>query len=363
MPIINDAAIYDMMKGHGPYTFGSLFAGIGGICIGFSQAGFTVKWANEIDKFACQTYRHNEHLINPNLDIVEGDIREFHPGCRVDVLGGGFPCQPYSVAGKMGGLDDSRGRGRPMFEEIIRIANEMSPKPRAIFLENVGNLKTFDNGRTYQFIKDRLCSSGYPHITDAVLNSKDYSGIAQFRNRIYIVAFKDEADADSFKAIYGEGLPKREIVTAFDGIVEDGPIPKKYYYSKDDHEKCVSIRYEEHFVPSVTEEGVFYQYRRNKMRRNQSGLCPALTASMGGGGHNVPIILDEGGIRKLTPRECLNVQGFPKEFRFIDGMADGHKYKQAGNSVSVPVIHSFAELIRKALEAVDSSNRPYRLYL
>lgn len=344
-----------MMKNSGSYTFGSLFAGIGGICLGFSQAGFTVKWANEIDKYACQTYKHNEHLINPDLDITEGDIREFHPKVTVDVLGGGFPCQPYSVAGKMGGLDDNRGRGRPMFVEIIRIAKERRPKPRVIFLENVGNLKTFDDGNTFKFIKKELRGAGYPYIFDAVLNSKDYSGIAQFRNRIYIVAFKNKADADSFKALYGEGLPRRDIETAFDGIVENAPVPKKYYYSKDDHEMCVSIRYEEHFVPAVTERGVFYQYRRTKMRRNQNGLCPALTASMGGGGHNVPIILDDKGIRKLTPRECLNVQGFPKEFQFPEDMADGHKYKQAGNSVSVPVIRSFAELIYKTLSMVDSS--------
>lgn len=244
----------------------------------------------------------------------------------------------------------------PMFEEIIRITKEMRPKPRVIFLENVSNLKTFDKGNTFKFIKKELRTAGYPYLIDAVLNSKDYSGIAQFRNRIYIVAFKNKTDVDSFKSLYGKGLHRRDIETAFDEIVEKGPIPKKYYYSKNDHEMCVSIRYEEHFVPSVTEKGVFYQYRRTKMRRNQNGLCPALTASMGGGGHNVPIILDDNGIRKLTPRECLNVQGFPKEFQFPDDMADSHKYKQAGNSVSVPVIRSFAELINKALKKTDSSD-------
>lgn len=352
--ILNDAAIRDTMKNSGIYTFGSLFAGIGGICLGFSQAGFTVKWANEIDEYACETYRYNESHIDPELNISEGDIRDFHPPCTVDVLGGGFPCQPYSVAGKMGGLDDHRGRGRPMFEEIIRIAKEKRPKPRVIFLENVGNLKTFDNGNTYKFIKRELRSAGYPYIIDAVLNSKDYSGIAQFRNRIYIVAFKYKKDADSFKSIYGNGLPKREIEVAFDEIVQKGRIPLKYYYSKNDHRKCISIRYEEHFVPYVVEKGVFYQYRRTKMRRNQNGLCPALTASMGGGGHNVPIILDDKGIRKLTPRECLNVQGFPKWYKFPSDMADVHKYKQVGNSVSVPVIQSFAELILEALKEADS---------
>ena len=224
-------------------------------------------------------------------------------------------------------------------------------------LENVGNLKTFDDGKTYQFIKNSLRAAGYPCIIDAVLNSKDYSGIAQFRNRIYIVAFKKPDDCRSFRNIYGDGLEKRDMDERFAQIVTDGPVPLKYYYSKDDPNKCISIRYEEHFVPAVTEHGVFYQYRRTKMRRNQNGLCPALTASMGGGGHNVPIILDDYGIRKLTPRECLNVQGFPKWYEFPEDMVDGHKYKQAGNSVSVPVIHSFADIIHHALEDADKSKQ------
>ena len=341
-----------MTQGSGAYTFGSLFAGIGGICLGFSQAGFTVKWANEIDKYACQTYRLNESMINPGLDITEGDIRDFKAPCKVDVLGGGFPCQPYSVAGTMGGLDDELGRGRPMFDEIVRIAGEC--KPRVIVLENVGNLKTFDNGKTFPILMDMLEKAGYRYHFDAVLNSKDYSGIAQFRNRIYIVAFRRKKDADIFAEVYGKGLEKIPITTAFDGIVSDSTVPLKYYYSLDDRNKCISKRFEEHFIPAVTKKGVFYQYRRNKMRENKSGLCPALTASMGGGGHNVPIILDDRGIRKLMPRECLNVQGFPDWYEFPENMADTHKYKQAGNSVSVPVIRRFADIIAESLRIIDS---------
>ena len=320
------------MRARPNYTFGSLFAGIGGICLGFSQSGFTVKWANELDRHACMTYRLNESRISPDLDITEGDVRDFVPSCEVDVLGGGFPCQPYSVAGPMRGLEDERGL--PMFEEIIRIAKIC--RPRALFLENVGNLKTFDGGRTFETLMDRITESGFRAPHHYILNSKDYSGIAQFRNRIYIVAFKDQADEESFNELIGSGLQKREIEIGFNEIVSDSCIPLKYYYSLDDRNKCISKRYYEHFVPAVTEKGVFYQYRRDKMRRNKNGLCPALTASMGGGGHNVPIILDDYGIRKLTPRECLNAQGFPDWFGFPDDMADSHKYKQVGNSVTIP---------------------------
>ncbi len=151
-----------------------------------------------------------------------------------------------------------------------------------------------------------------------------------------------------------DGLSKCEISTAFNEIVDDGCIPLKYYYSQDDRNKCISKRFNEHFVPAITEKGVFYQYRRNKVRKNKSGLCPALTASMGGGGHNVPLILDDYGIRKLTPRECLNAQGFPDWFEFPDDMADSHKYRQAGNSVTVPIIERFAELISMTFEKTDS---------
>lgn len=336
------------------YTFGSLFAGIGGICIGFSQGGFQIKWANEWDKFACATYRNNEYKFSPGLEITEGDVCNFNPDQKIDVLGAGFPCQPYSIAGNRKGLNDKRGK--PMFEEIIRIAKQTSP--RAIFLENVGNLKTFDKGRTFPILMKMLEDAGYIYHHDTVLNSKDYSGIAQFRNRIYIVAFKEKQLSETYQKLFPQYIKKKPQTKKIDRLIlPPKQIPLKYYYSKDDSKKCISIRYEEHFLPNVTETGVFYQYRRRYMRRNQSGLCPALTASMGQGGHNVPIILDDYGIRKLTPKECLRVQGFPAWFQFPEKMADGHKYKQAGNSVTIPVIKQFALLIHYTLESVDNSNQ------
>ena len=340
------------MESGGNYTFGSLFAGIGGICIAFSEEGFTVKWSNEIDKYACQTYRHNQSHISKELDITEQDVRDFDPPCKVDVLGGGFPCQPYSVAGPMRGLKDKRGR--PMFDEIIRIAGDT--EPRVIFLENVGNLLNFDNKQTFPVMLDLLREAGYSYHFEEVLNSKDYSGIAQNRSRIYIAVFKFEDDYNEFRRLYDTVFGPIEITKKYDQIVSKGGVPEKYYYSKDTKGTCRSVRYEEHFVPYVTKPKVFYQYRRDKMRENKSGLCPALTASMGCGGHNVPIILDGKRIRKLTPQECLKVQGFPDWFEFPEGMADSHKYKQAGNSVTVPLIERFASLIRQTLENVDRAN-------
>lgn len=339
----------------GEYTVGSLFAGIGGICLGFRESGCTISWANEMDKYACMTYRNNLDLIG-DTDLVEGDIRDFVPKEEVTILTGGFPCQPYSNAGLRGGLDDGKKRGRPMFDEILRIAKVANP--RVIFLENVGHLKNFDNKHTFSVLMKLLEETGYELHEDFVLNSKDHSGIAQFRNRIYIVAFRDEKDHESFKSVIGDGpkkIPvKRDLKTIVDTKKE---APSKYYYSDCDRGKCISIRFKEHFVPCVTDKDTIYQYRRNFMRANKNHLCPALTASMGSGGHNVPIILDDFGIRKLTPEECLGFQGFPDDYSFPEGMADTHKYKQSGNSVTVPVIFRMAEYIVAALRKTDSMSK------
>lgn len=331
------------------YKVGSLFAGIGGICIGFKQAGCEISWANEIDSNACKTYLENS--FSEDTELFEQDVCTFSPPSDVDILTGGFPCQPYSIAGKMKGLNDDRGQ--PMFEQILRIAKLCNPK--IIFMENVSNLKNFDKGATYPKMMKMLDDAGYQYHTECILNSREYSGIAQNRKRIYIFAFKEKNYFNSFLQSIGDGLEKIPIIENKDTIIDlNDEKSKKYYYSFDDPEKCRSKRYFEHFVPFVTSKDFIYNYRRKYMRINKKGDCPALTACMGGGGHNVPIILDNFGIRKLTPEECLLFQGFPKNFKFPYEMADSHKYKQAGNSVTIPVVKRLAEKIVESLEVVDS---------
>ena len=334
------------------YTVGSLFAGIGGICIGFNQAGCDVKWANEIDKYACYTYRKNSDIIGKNTLIFECDICDFHPNpCdRIDILTGGFPCQPYSQAGNKKGLQDSRSL--PMFKQMLRIAKEC--KPRIIFMENVSVLKTIDDGKVFDKLMALLSAAGFKHYPYYILNSKDYSGIAQFRNRIYVVAFKNKADYDSFINKIGNGIEKIPIEKNIGTIVDlKKKAEDKYYYSRSDRNKSTSIRYDEHFEKEVKKKNVIYQYRRTKMRENKNDLCPALTASMGLGGHNVPIIRDKYGIRKLTPSECLQFQGFPEDFKFPDNVCDSQKYKQVGNSVTIPVIYRLASIIVESLQDAD----------
>jgi DNA (cytosine-5)-methyltransferase 1 len=321
------------------YTVDSLFAGIGGICQAFNNAGCRVIWANEFDKKACETYCYNLQ----DITLVESDIKKIKTEeiPEADIITAGFPCQPFSLAGNRRGLNDPRGR---LFSEITRIATEMKKKPRVLFLENVSNLLTHDNGETYDFVKKTLNGAGYEFVVENIMNAKDYSDIPQSRPRIYIIAFRKEEDSLNFEFPKKKGL-HRSINSIIDRSVQQ---ELKYYYNSD------NAKYYDDFVKEITDRNSIYQFRRVYIRKNKSNLCPALTASMGMGGHNVPIIIDDYGIRKLTPYECLAFQGFPSNFEFPE-MADNHKYKQIGNSVSIPVVESIAKNIISALKTSDYS--------
>jgi len=163
----------------------------------------------------------------------------------------------------------------------------------------------------------------------------EYGNIPQNRERVYIVGFKNKDYSDKFEF----PNPVKLIVKITDLLEKN--VPEKYYYNgKPLFEKLKG---------SVTEEGKVYQWRRQYVRENKSGVCPTLTANMGTGGHNVPIIKDKKGIRKLTPLECARIQGFPIDYK-IPKLADSALYKQFGNSVSVPVIEAVGKQMMKAME-------------
>lgn len=323
------------------YKVGSLFAGIGGICLGLKQAGCEIKWANELDEKACETYIHNIDLINSDVKLYKGSIVDFSPEDKdVDIVAGGFPCQPYSLAGPMRGLEDERAE--PMFREMVRVAVECNA--RAIFMENVAILRTLHKGTIFQKYVEILNENGYQFLYHEVFNTKDFGGIAQNRNRLYMVAFKSENDYDIFNQNMKEKMTETKCEINYWKIIKpNNRAEEKYYYS----EKKM-LRFNEDVVPVVTNIGTIYQYRRNYTRVNKNGLCPALTASMGEGGHNVPLIKDKYGIRKLTPEECLGFQGFPEGYSFPN-ISDSSKYKQVGNSVSVPVIARIASILVDSL--------------
>lgn len=309
---------------------GALFAGVGGIELGFMQAGFEPVLANEIDKNAGITYMHN---FKHNLiikDIHDLDAKEFP---KIDVLTGGFPCQAFSVAGYRKGFKDPRGN---VFWEIVRILEKK--KPEVIFLENVKNLTTHDGGRTFKIILDALSHLGY-HIKYKIMNAFEYSSIPQNRERIYIVGFRTKKKYNNFEFPEKNNLQLNlSKYIDFESKIEDN-----FYYN----DKYMSKK----LLEEMTNRNTVYQWRRQYVRENKSGLCPTLTANMGTGGHNVPLVLTKYGIRKLTPKECFNLMGFPKSFKLPVNVSNGNLYKQAGNAVVVPVIKRIAVNIRKAMES------------
>lgn len=212
-------------------TVASLFAGIGGIELGFAQAGFQILWAIEKDHKCCLTYRHN----HKEIPLIEADICNVDPHSlsTVDVIAAGFPCQPFSIAGRQRGFCDNRGN---LFYEVIRFVQAI--QPRVVFLENVQNLQEHDNGRTFITIHNALVESGY-YIRYRVMRASEYGNVPQIRDRIYIVAFKDIADCDVFK--FPDTIP---LTVSIDNIINRHEEKNRvYYYQKNDlfSQKCEKL--------------------------------------------------------------------------------------------------------------------------
>jgi DNA (cytosine-5)-methyltransferase 1 len=258
-----------------------------------------------------------------------------------DILTGGFPCQPFSVAGKREGFNDPRSN---VFWKIIEILNLR--QPRFLILENVKNLTTHEDGRTFKIIIDALTNCGYT-IYYKVLNTADITSIPQNRERIYIVGMLDEDikfDLDFLT------IPKLQPSQMLEQNIDD-----KYYYVKNANADLPAIEKGKNEIIQMLKNTVddfdsVYQYRRVYVRKNKSNECPTLTANMGEGGHNVPIMKDALGIRKLTPRECFNFQGFSRQYNINVGLSDAKLYKLAGNAVSVPVVQL---IINKLVEVLQ----------
>ena len=286
---------------HGFKTI-DLFAGIGGIRMGFEKAGFKTVFANDFDAHCKQTYDLN---FKTSKLVVE-DIRKV-------------------------GIDDL-----PDFDCIFQYFQKIikAKNPEGFMLENVKNLKSHDGGNTFKVIEETLHDLGY-HVKAKVLNTMEYGNVPQNRERIYIVGFKNKDYCDKFE------FPQPVKLTKKITDLLEKKVPEKYYYNR----KPLF----EKLKKDVKEEGKVYQWRRQYVRENKSGVCPTLTANMGMGGHNVPIIKDKKGIRKLTPRECARIQGFPDDFK-LPNLADSALYKQFGNSVSVPVVEAVAKQMMKAME-------------
>lgn len=315
------------------FTFSDFFAGIGGMRLAFEKCGGKCVTTVEINSKAMETYNLNfkdekNHIFHDDILTLD-KINDKLP--YSDIFLAGFPCQPYSIAGLRKGLKDVRGG--EVFTAIIKLLK--AKKPRAFLLENVKNMKSHDNGKTFKYMINQLEKCGY-YTKNATLNSMEHANIPQNRERVFIVGFKKYDQTFKFN------FPNKvKLTKTIHDCLENKIVDAKYFY--DDRFDCYKILKKE-----VLKDKSIYQWRRVYARENKNNVCPTLTFNMGSGGHNVPLIktdykLKSGiNIRKLTPRETANFQGFPKSFKFPK-ISDSNLYSQFGNSVTVPLIKKIAE--------------------
>ncbi len=320
------------------FTFIDLFAGIGGMRLGFESIGGKCLLTSEIDKKALATYFCNFGDLVPEK---HRDITQLSETIvpKHDILLGGFPCQAFSVAGERKGFKDTRGT---LFFDIQRIIE--AKRPKAIFLENVKGLLSHDSGKTFKTICDILEKKLKYKIFAKVLNTMEYGNLPQTRERIYLVGF----DTTQLKHDIAFHFPKPiQLTQTIANLLEKKQNDKNLFYEKFDIHNLIDKQ--------IIKHDTIYQWRRIYVRENKSKACPTLTANMGTGGHNVPLIREKSSnrIRKLSPRECANFQGFPSDFYIPKHIANSHLYKQFGNSVSVPVIGRIAKEI---IAVLDQSN-------
>jgi DNA (cytosine-5)-methyltransferase 1 len=308
------------------YTLVDLFCGTGAFSYAFHQTD-KVKtiFANDMLDSSKEIFNLNNviKLTKQNLIYIKDiDIP------KSDILTAGFPCQPFSIAGMQKGFDDERSN---VFWKILSIIKHNNPK--IVILENVKNLQSHDNGKTFKIIIENLENLNY-HIKYSILNTSKITGIPQNRERIYIVCFKDKIMCDNFNF----NFPEIELKSVSDFLEKE--IPEKYYYN---NSTIIYNELQKNVIKHISTNTI-YQYRRYYVRENKNNVCPTLTANMGSGGHNVPIILDDKGIRKLTPKECFNLQGFPIDYK-LPSTSTSKLYCLAGNAVSVPVVSLIANRI------------------
>lgn len=321
-----DNALYKMQPDDPEFRFIDLFAGIGGIRIPFQELGGKCVFSSEWDKFSQKTYHANFGEV-PAGDITKistDDIPDF------DILLGGFPCQPFSQAGLHKGFEDTRGT---LFFEIERILNEKRPK--AFLLENVKQLKGHDNGRTFRVIMQHLKALNY-HAEAKILKAADF-GVPQIRERIYIIGFDREHFA--IPDDYHFPFPEPTGIQTRVGDILEQSVDKKYTISDklwEGHQR----RKKENRL-----KGKGFGY---SLFNEESAYTSTISARYYKDGSEILIEQKDSNPRKLTPRECARLQGFPEDF--IIPVSDAQAYKQFGNSVAVPVVRAIAKQIRKEMK-------------
>lgn len=314
------------------FEFIDLFAGIGGFRIAMQNVGGKCVYTSEWNKDAQKTYRENFGEI-PFGDITKERIKNYIP-TEFDVLCAGFPCQAFSIAGYQKGFSDTRGT---LFFDVEQIIERHRPK--VVFLENVKNLVSHDKGKTFKVIIEILEKKLGYKVFHKVLNSMTHANVPQNRERIFIVAF-DPKQVENYKQFkFPEEI---KLTKTIHDILEQGKQDDKYYYPE-------THQYYPELAKTITKKDTVYQWRRVYVRENKSNVCPTLTANMGAGGHNVPLIKDDFGIRKLTPKECFAFQGYPMDKFILPSVANSKLYMQAGNSVTTSLIERISNEIINVL--------------
>jgi DNA (cytosine-5)-methyltransferase 1 len=324
------------------FKFIDLFAGIGGFRMAMQNLGGKCVFTSEWDENAKKTYRAN-YGETPFGDITKDRTKNYIPD-DFDVLCAGFPCQAFSIAGKRGGFEDTRGT---LFFDVAEIIK--TRKPKAIFLENVKGLRNHNGGKTLATILNVLRNDlNYFVPEPQIINAKNF-GVPQNRERIYIVGFRNDLNINSFS--YPE--PHEEKVF-FGEIKEENVVPTKYYLSTQYLQTLVSHK-ERH-----ANKGNGFGYEIIQDNEISNAIV------VGGMGRERNLVIDNRitdftptthikgevnrkGIRKMTPREWARLQGFPDNF--IIPVADASAYKQFGNSVAVPAIQATAEKIIDLIKA------------
>jgi DNA (cytosine-5)-methyltransferase 1 len=313
------------------FKFIDLFSGIGGFRLAFEKAGGQCVFSSEIDKNARETYYMNFKTY-PSGDITKVEEKEIPDH---DILCAGFPCQPFSIAGRRLGFEDTRGT---LFFDVARILKAKQPK--AFLLENVRGLVNHDDGNTLKSIENTLVELGYV-ISHKVMNAKEY-GIPQNRDRWYCIGIRKNLGIKDLNFIFPE---KKELSFLIDDIIE-----KKHMEDYKITERAlfnINIHKPKFLDKSGYSRNILlaYEIRPSKCGFKNDGISPCLTAKMGTGGNNIPVIVDYN--RKLTERECLRIMGFPESFKIKPNNQE--TYKQIGNSVVVPIIEELAKGIKKII--------------
>lgn len=316
---------------------------MGAFCKAFRDEHFRIVWANENDQFAIRTYSASfpeTKLYEESIERLSVVANRLPP---VDVITAGFPCQPFSMAGNKGGFEDRRGR---LFFEVTRLLQEFGKdRPKIVVFENVSYLLAHRQGKTFAAMVQEIQRAGYwfsPSRNAALLNTRVHTDIPQNRERLYFVALSwDHFDTNDFR--FPE--PVEEVRDYREFLDLQSRADDWCYFPEDS-------KWGQMFAESMDagDPDAVYHLRRHYVREIKGLAVPTLTAHMGDGGHNVPVIRDNWGIRKLTQRECLRLQGMSEsEFVFPDGVSRSQQYKQIGNAVTVPLVRKLAAECRRLL--------------